>query len=150
MATRNEFKTAKEFNSFIEQNCPDLSKLYVKEVYNTGDGMFPEAPLFLYSGYSIIMAYLSKEGLSLKLYDKDFFIQHIRCGMFREEPDSDEIYYISFPKAKLIGSFVLEIETEENSEGILNGVVLNFENGQKLHLELSQKVPNTICSYITG
>ena len=89
MILKKEFCTAKDFRNFIEQNSTDFKELYVKEVYNLGDSQYPFSPLFIYSGYSVIMAYLSGGSLSLNIYDKDFFIQHIRGGIFREDADSD-------------------------------------------------------------
>ena len=149
MEAMNEFKTSRDFCDFLQKNFPDHGEIYVKEVYNTGDGQDSESPLFLYSGYSIIMAYLSEGGLSLKVYDKDFFIQHIRGGIFRESPDSDDFYYISFTKAKLINSFVQNIDTMEYENGGIACVVITFKDGRKLHIEHSPLVKGTMRSYIT-
>lgn len=148
MADKYEFRTAKDFCAFLEQNCSDYSKIYVKEVYNLGDGQYSHSPLFLYSGYSIIMAWLSKEGLSLKIYDKDFFIQNIRAGIFRESPDSEEIYRVSFPNAKLINSFVEEIDVKESEDGTVGKITLVFKNGIELNAEPSSSLSGTMNSYI--
>ena len=145
-----EFKTANDFREFLQKNCPNPGEIYVKEVYNTGENQYPESPLFIYSGYSIIMIYLSETGISLKTYDKDFFIQHIRGGFFREDPDSEEIYSISFPHAKLINSFVEEIDIDESEEKTLFRIDLAFKNGQHLCAEPSSSVPGTMTSYIYG
>ena len=150
MATKNEFKTAKEFKDFIKENCPDLGEIYVKEVYNLGERQYSESPLFLYSGYSVIMAHLSESGLSLKTFEKDFFIQHIRGGIFREEADSDEFYYFSFPKAKLINSFVKSIKVRESEDGTIDGLDIIFKNSQKLHVEHSDSNPGTMRSYLAN
>ena len=146
---KKEFKTAKELREFIEKNCSDPDKMYVKEVYNLGDTQPAESPLFIYSGYSIIMLYLSKNSLSLKVYDKDFFIRHIRGGIFREEPDSEEFYYVYFPDSKLIGSFIQNIDVEENEDGTIGKVELIFKDGRHLHIEHSDLIEETMNSYIT-
>ena len=149
MADKKEFKTAKEFCEFIKQNCPDIKQLYVKEVYNLGDSQYLENPLFLYSGYSIIMIYLSDNGISLKIYDKDFFIQHIRCGVFREDPDSAEYYHISFPNAKLINSFAKDFNVTEDEDQTVKSIELSFKNGKQLHIERSCSPYVNMHSYIS-
>lgn len=150
MADEKIFRTAKDLRAFIEKNCPDLSKIYVKEIYNPCENQYSDSPLFLYSGYSVIMAYLSEEGLSLKTYDKDFFIQHIRGGIFRENPDSEEFFYLNFPKARLINSYVENINIEENENGNISKIKLVFENGKNLYTGISSSVPGTMSSSITG
>jgi hypothetical protein len=147
MADEKIFRTAKDLRAFIEKNCPDLSKIYVKEIYNPCENQYSVSPLFLYSGYSVIMAYLSEEGLSLKTYDKDFFIQHIRGGIFCESPDSDEIYHISFPHAKLINSFVQKIDVQESEDKAVARIDLAFKNG--LHLCAEPSPSGKMNSYIT-
>jgi hypothetical protein len=145
---KKEFKTAKELREFIEKNCSDPDKMYVKEVYNLGDNQPYESPLFIYSGYSIIMLYFSDDVLSLNVYDKDFFIRNIRGGIFREEPDSGEFYYVYFPDSKLIGSFIQNIEVNENEDGTIGKVELAFKDGRHLHIEHSEYIEGTMNSYI--
>ena len=123
--------------------------MFVKEVYNLGDNQPYESPLFIYSGYSIIMLYLSDGVLSLNVYDKDFFIQHIRGGIFREEPDSEYFYYVYFPDSKLIGSFIQNIDVKENEDGTVDKVELIFKDGRHLHIEPSGLVNGTMNSYIS-
>ena len=149
MTIKKEFKTVKDLREFIAQNCSDPDKMFVKEVYNLGDTQPEESPLFIYSGYSIIMIYLSKGILSLNVYDKDFFIQHIRGGIFREEPDSEEFYYVYFPDSKLIGSFIQNIDVKENEEGTTDKIELVFKDGRHLHIEHSGSVSGTMNSYIS-
>ena len=149
MADKKDFKTAKDFRDFLQKNCPNPGEIYVKEVYNLGDVQYPYSPLFIYSGYSIIMVYLSKTDISLKVYDKDFFIQHIRAGIFREDPDSEEVYQISFTNARLINSFVQDIEVNEQEDGTVGKIDLIFKNGRHLHIEHSSTKPKTMCSYIS-
>ena len=146
---KKEFKTAKELSEFIEKNCSDTDKMYVKEVYNLGDNQPYESPLFIYSGYSIIMLYISDDVLSLNVYDKDFFIRRIRGGIFREEPDSEEFYYVYFPDSKLIGSFIQNIDVMENEDGTVDKVELIFKDGRHLHIEHSGSVNGTMNSYIS-
>ena len=134
---------------FIEKNCSDPDKMYVKEVYNLGDNQPYESPLFIYSGYSIIMLYFSDDVLSLNVYDKDFFIRNIRGGIFREEPDSEEFYYVYFPDSKLIGSFIQNINVEENGDGTIGKVELVFKDGRHLYIEHSDLVLGTMNSYIS-
>ena len=146
---KKEFKTAKELREFIEKNCSDPDKMYVKEVYNLGDNQPYESPLFIYSGYSIIMLYFSDDVLSLNVYDKDFFIRNIRGGIFREEPDSGEFYYVYFPDSKLIGSFIQNIDVKENEDGTVDKVELVFKDGRHLNIEHSGSVSGTMNSYIS-
>ena len=146
---KNEFKTAKELRGFIEKNCSDPDKMFVKELYNLGDTQPEESPLFIYSGYSIIMVCLSKEKLSLNVYDKDFFIRRVRGGIFREEPDSEEFYYVYFPDSKLIGSFIQNINVEEKDDGTIGKIELVFKDGRHLHIEHSDLVLGTMNSYIS-
>ena len=146
---KKEFKTAKELREFIEKNCSDPDKMYVKEVYNLGDNQPYESPLFLYSGYSIIMLYFSDDVLSLNVYDKDFFIRNIRGGIFREEPDSEEFYYVYFPDSKLIGSFIQNIDVKENEDGTTDKVELIFKDGRHLHIEHSEYIEETMNFYIS-
>lgn len=146
---KNEFKTAKELREFIEKNCSDQDKMFVKELYNLGDTQPEESPLFIYSGYSIIMVCLSKEKLSLNVYDKDFFIRRVRGGIFREEPDSEEFYYVYFPDSELIGSFVQNINVEEKDDGTIGKIELVFKDGRHLHIEHSDLVLGTMNSYIS-
>ena len=146
---KKEFKTAKELREFIEKNCSDPDKMYVKEVYNLGDNQPYESPLFIYSGYSIIMLYFSDDVLSLNVYDKDFFIRNIRGGIFREEPDSEEFYYVYFPDSKLIGSFIQNIDVKENEDGTTDKVELVFKDGRNLNIEHSGSVSGTMNSYIS-
>ena len=150
MATKNEFKTAKEFKDFIKENCPDLGEIYVKEVYNLGERQYSESPLFLYSGYSVIMAHLSESGLSLKTFEKDFFIQHIRAGIFRESADSDEMYNFCFTKSKLINSFLENFKITEGDDGAIEKIELIFKEGQHLYVEHSSEDSDATCSYITA
>ena len=149
MTIKKEFKTAKELREFIAQNCSDPEKMYVKEVYNLGNNQPYESPLFIYSGYSIIMLYLSDGVLSLNVYDKDFFIRNIRGGIFREEPDSEEFYYVYFPDSKLIGSFIQNIDVKENEDGTTDKVELIFKDGRHLHIEHSEYIEETMNSYIS-
>ena len=146
---KKEFKTAKELREFIEKNRTEFDKLYVKEIYNSGDAQPAESPLFLYSGYSIIMVYLLEGVLSLNIYDKDFFIRNIRGGIFREEPDSEEFYYVYFPDSKLIGSFIQNIDVKENEDGTVDKVELIFKDGRRLHIEHSEYIEETMNSYIS-
>ena len=143
------FKNAKDFRDFIDQKCPNLNEIYVKEIYNLGDNQYSDSPLFLYSGYSVIMAFLSEEGLNLNVYDKDFFIQHIRGGIFRESPDSENSYSFDFLKSKLINSFVQNLEIKENEDKTFDGIELIFKDGQHLHAEKSKIVSESMCSYLT-
>lgn len=147
--TKNEFKTAKELREFIGKNCSDPDKMFVKEVYNLGDNQPYESPLFIYSGYSIIMIYLSEGTLSLNVYDKDSFIRKIRGGIFREELDSEEFYYIYFPDSKLIGSFIQNIDVKENEDGTVDKVELIFKDGRHLNIEHSGLIDGTMNSYIS-
>lgn len=148
MIIKKIFENAKDFRDFIEQNRAGFEKLYVKEIYNSGDAQPEESPLFLYSGYSIIMAFLSEGALSLNIYDKDFFIRHIRGGIFREEPDSENFYYVYFPDSVLIGSAVDDIDITENEDGTIKNIDLDFKNGKRLHAESSSSVNGTMNSYI--
>ncbi len=148
MTIKKEFKTVKDLREFVTQNCSDPDKMFVKEVYNLGDTQPEESPLFIYSGYSIIMIYLSNGVLSLNIYDKDFFIQHIRGGIFRGEPDSEEFYYVYFPDSKLIGSFIQNIDVKENEDGTTDKVELIFKDGRHLHIERSDLIEGTMNSYI--
>ncbi len=148
MTAKTRFSTANELREFIKQNCSDPEKMYVKEIYNAGDAQPCESPLFIYSGYSIVMVYLSDSGLSLNVYDKDFFIRHIRGGIFREEPDSEEFYYIYFPDSKLINSFIRDINVEENEDGTIGKISLSFKNGQNLVIRHSDSISGTMCTYI--
>ena len=145
---KKEFKTAKELREFIEKNCSDPDKMYVKEVYNLGDNQPYESPLFIYSGYSIIMLYFSDDVLSLNVYDKDFFIRNIRGGIFREEPDSGEFYYVYFPDSVLINCAVDDIAITENEDGTIGKVELAFKDGRHLHIEHSEYIEGTMNSYI--
>ena len=149
MATKIKFNTAEELCDFIEKNCTDSDKMYVKEIYNVGDTQLSESPLFIYSGYSIIMVYLSEGTLFLNIYEKDFFIRNIRGGVFREEPDSENFYYVYFPDSKLIGSFIQNIDVKENEDGTVGKVELIFKDGRRLHIEHSGSVNGTMNSYIT-
>ena len=94
------------------------------------------------------MIYLSDGVLSLNVYDKDFFIQNIRGGIFREEPDSEEFYYVYFPDSKLIGSFIQNIDVKENEDGTTDKVELIFKDGRHLHIEHSGLIDGTMNSYI--
>ena len=145
---KKEFKTAKELREFIEKNCSDPDKMYVKEVYNLGDNQPYESPLFIYSGYSIIMLYFSDDVLSLNVYDKDFFIRNIRGGIFREEPDSGEFYYVYFQDSVLINCAVDDIAITENEDGTIGKVELAFKDGRHLHIEHSEYIEGTMNSYI--
>ena len=145
---KKEFKTAKELREFIEKNCSDPDKMYVKEVYNLGDTQPYESPLFIYSGYSIIMLYLSDGVLSLNVYDKDFFIRNIRGGIFREEPESGEFYYVYFPDSVLINCAVDDIAITENEDGTIKNIDLDFKDGRYLHIERSEYIEGTMNSYI--
>ncbi len=147
MIIKKEFGNASDFHEFIEQNRSEFDKLYVKEIYNSGDAQPFESPLFIYSGYSIIMVYLSEKTLSLNIYDKDFFIRNIRGGIFREEPDSEKFYYVYFPDSKLINCAVEDINITE--EGNINNIDLIFKNGRHLHIEHSVSVKGTMNSYIS-
>lgn len=148
MTIKNKFKNAKDFLDFIGNNQADFHQMYVKEIYNMGDAEYDDSPLFLYSGYSVIMAYLSDEGFRLNIYDKDFFIRNIRAGIFREAPDSEKSYCFNFLKSKLINSFVQDIHFQENDDGTICSIDLAFKNGQHLHIEHSAIVKGTMCSYI--
>ncbi len=148
MIIRKTFGNAKDFCDFIEQNRTEFDKLYVKEIYNSGDAQPAESPLFLYSGYSIIMVYLSEGVLSLNIYDKDFFIRHIRGGIFREEPDSEKFCYVYFPDSVLINSAVDGIDINENADGTIKNIDLDFKNGKRLHAESSSALNETMNSYI--
>ena len=147
--TKKEFLTAKEFRRFLEENSSAFDKLYVKEVYNLGDEQYCDSPLFLYSGYSLISLYLSKGTLSLKVYDKDYFIPRIRSGIFREEPDSDDFYYFDFTKSSLINSFAEEISIKETESESINNIELIFKNGLHLSVEESKSVSGTMFSKLT-
>ena len=149
MIIKKEFSNAQDFREFIKQNSSEFEKMYVKEIYNSGNAQPAESPLFLYSGYSIIMVYLSEKGISLKIYEKDFFIRHIRGGVFREEPDSEEFYYIYFPDSKLINSAVQDINVKENEDGTISKIELVFKNGQNLNVEHSDSIRGTMSSYIS-
>lgn len=149
MTVKKNFDTAEELRSFIEQNRSEFDKIYVKEIYNLGDTQPSESPLFIYSGYSIIMAYLSEGTLFLNIYDKDFFIRNIRGGVFREEPDSEKYSYVYFPGSKLINSPVQNIEIQETENGKIKSLDLEFKNGRKLHMEHSASVCGTMHSYIS-
>lgn len=150
MTVKKKFETAKELREFIEQNRPEFEKMYVKEIYNLGDTQPFESPLFIYSGYSIIMAYLSEENLSLNIYDKDFFIRSIRGGVFREEPDSEKFSYVYFPGSKLINSAVQDIEIKETENGGIESIDLAFKNGQHLSVKHSGSLKGTMCSFVYG
>lgn len=145
---KKEFKTAKELREFIEKNRTEFDKLYVKEIYNSGDAQPAESPLFLYSGYSIIMVYLLEGVLSLNIYDKDFFIRNIRGGIFREEPESGEFYYVYFPDSVLINCAVDDIAITENEDGTIKNIDLDFKDGRYLHIERSEYIEGTMNSYI--
>ncbi len=149
MATKIKFNTAEELCDFIEKNCTGSDKMYVKEIYNVGDTQPSESPLFIYSGYSIIMVYLSEGTLFLNIYEKDFFIRNIRGGVFREEPDSENFYYVYFPDSRLINSFVEDIKVHENENGTINNIDIMFKNGQHLHIGHSDLVSGTMNSYIS-
>lgn len=149
MALKKEFCTPKDLRDFIEQNGTDFKDLYVKEVYNLGDSQYPFSPLFLYSGYSVIMAYLSSGVLSINIYDKDFFIQHIRGGIFRESPDSDEAFRFSFTSSKLINDYVRNIDIPESENGTIDKIDLAFKGGKHLHIKHSAITESTMCSYIS-
>ena len=149
MVLKKELCTANDLRDFIAQNSADFKDLYVKEVYNLGDFQYPFSPLFIYSGYSVIMAYLSGGVLSLSIYDKDFFIQHIRGGMFREEPDSEEIYRFNFTSSKLINDYVKNIDIEEIDGGAIGRIELVFKGGKSLHAEHSELTRGTMYSYIS-
>ena len=146
---KKEFKTAKELREFIEKNCSDPDKMYVKEVYNLGDNQPYESPLFIYSGYSIIMLYFSDDVLYLNVYDKDFFIRNIRGGIFREEPDSEKFYYVYFPDSVLINCAVDDIAITENEDGTIGKVELAFKDGRHLNIEHSGLIDGTMNSYIS-
>ncbi len=148
MIIKKTFGSAADFRNFIEQNRAEFDKLYVKEIYNSGDAQPEESPLFLYSGYSIIMAFLSEGALSLNIYDKDFFIRHIRGGIFREEPDSEKFYYVYFPDSVLINCAADDIGITENNDGTIKNIDLDFKNGKRLHAESSSSVNGTMNSYI--
>ena len=94
------------------------------------------------------MLYFSDDVLSLNVYDKDFFIRNIRGGIFREESDSGEFYYVYFPDSKLIGSFIQYIEVNENEDGTVGKVELAFKDGRHLHIEHSEYIEGTMNSYI--
>ncbi|MBE6899745.1 MAG: hypothetical protein E7479_03655 [Ruminococcaceae bacterium] len=148
MIIKKKFGSAKDFREFIEQNRSEFDKLYVKEIYNSGDAQPAESPLFLYSGYSVIMAFLSEGALSLNIYDKDFFIRHIRGRIFREEPDSEKFYYVYFSDSALINCAVDDIDISENEGGTIKNIDLDFKNGKRLHAEASYSVNGTMNSYI--
>ena len=149
MILKKEFCTAKDFRNFIEQNSTDFKELYVKEVYNLGDSQYPFSPLFIYSGYSVIMAYLSGGSLSLNIYDKDFFIQHIRGGIFREDADSEEAFRFSFTSSKLINDYVQSIDVSEKADGTIDKIDLVFKGEKHLYAEHSALNEGTMCSYIS-
>ena len=150
MADKKDFKTANELRAFLAEKLSVPREIYVKEVYNLGSSQYCDSPLFIYSGYSVIMAYLTEDGLSLTSYDKDFFIQHIRGGIFREDPDAEDFYYFSFPNAKLINSFVQNFNVLEREDGSIYGIDISFENKLCLHLEPSSLVSGTMSSRIIG
>jgi hypothetical protein len=85
----------------------------------------------------------------LNVYDKDFFIRNVRGGIFREEPDSEEFYYVYFPDSKLIGSFIQNIDVKENEDGTVDKVELIFKDGHHLHIEHSEYIEETMNSYIS-
>ena len=149
MAVKETFNTAKDFRNFLKQNNADFKDLYVKEVYNIGGTEYPESPLFIYSGYSVIMVYLSGGVLSLNIFEKDFFIRHIRAGIFREDPDSEEFYYFSFTNSRLINDYVQNIEVKENADETIDKIDLIFKSGQRLHIKQSELIEGTMCSYIS-
>lgn len=146
MTIKKDFHTAKDFREFIKENFSD--RTYVKEVYNLGNNQYRESPLFLYSGYSVIAAHLEKGVLSLRIYEKDFFIRHIRAGIFREEPESNEIFYFDFTKSKLINSFINDITFSENEDGTIEKIELSFKNEKRLLAECSAEAEGTMCSQI--
>lgn len=148
MKVKKKFDKAEELRSFIEQNRSEFDKIYVKEIYNLGDTQPSESPLFIYSGYSIIMAYLSEGTLFLNIYDKDFFIRSIRGGVFREEPDSEKYSYVYFPGSKLINSPVQNIEIQETENGRIKSLDLAFINGQHLSVNHSDSLKGTMNSFI--
>ncbi|MBQ5323529.1 MAG: hypothetical protein J6J07_08840 [Oscillospiraceae bacterium] len=150
MTVKKKFDKAEELRSFIEQNRSEFDKIYVKEIYNLGDTPPSGSPLFIYSGYSIIMAYLSEGTLFLNIYDKDFFIRNIRGGVFREEPDSEEFYYVYFPGSKLINSFVQDIEIKETENGGIESVDLDFKDGQHLSVNHSDSLKGTMNAFVYG
>lgn len=149
MAVKKIFNTAKAFRDFIEQNSTDFKDLYIKEIYNIGNAEYRESPLFLYSGYSVIMIFLSNGVLSMNIYDKDFFIQHIRAGIFREYPDSEELYHFSFTNSRLINDYVQSINIVENSGGTIDKTELVFKNGKNLYIIQSELVEEAMCSYVS-
>ncbi|MBR2041485.1 MAG: hypothetical protein IJ945_03850 [Oscillospiraceae bacterium] len=149
MAVKEIFNTSKNFRTFLDKNSADFKDLFVKEVYNIGSAECPESPIFLYSGYSVIMAYLSNVVLSLNIYEKDFFIRNIRGGIFSESPDSEEFYHFSFIKSKLINDYVQSIDIKENDDGTINEIDLLFKNGQCIHVKQSEFVEGTTCSYVS-
>lgn len=146
---KKEFSTAKDFREFIRQNRSDFNDLYVKEIYNTGDAQYYESPLFLYSGYSVIMLYLFDGRVELNVYDKDFFIQHIRGDIFRETPEGEEFYYMYFPNSKIVNDHAKNINILEDSNGKIHKIDLTFKSGQHLHVEHSNLVYGTMCSYLS-
>ena len=149
MTIRKEFHNAEEFRRFLEENFSGADKLYVKEIYNSGEDKYCESPLFIYSGYSIIMAYLSEGVLSVNIYEKDLFIRSIRGGIFRGEPDSREFYYVNFTSSELINSFAEEINIKERDDGKIDSLELIFKNGQHLHIENSSSKAGTMCSFLS-
>ncbi len=149
MIIKKEFHKAEEFRRFLEENSSAFDKLYVKEIYNSGEAQHCDAPLFIYSGYSIIMAYLSDGVLSMNIYEKDFFVRNIRCGIFREEPHSEEFYYFNFTSSRLINSFSEEINIKERADGSIDNIEISFKNGQNLRIGNSQKLPGTMCSLLS-
>lgn len=148
MTVKKEFFMAKNFRDFIEQHRSDSEELYIKEIYNLGDAEYPYSPLFLYSGYSVLMAHLSEGELILNIYEKDFFIRHIHGGKFREDPDSEE-YLFDFTSAKLINDYVLSIDVWEDRDGAIDKIELEFKGGKFLYLENSDYIRGNMCSYIS-
>lgn len=149
MTVKKEFFMAKDFRDFIERNRSDSDDLYIKEIYNTGDAEYPESPLFLYSGYSVIMAHLSDGELTLNIYDKDFFVQHIRSGKFSENPDSECSFNFNFMSAKLINDYVRSIDVWEDGDGAIDKIELEFSCGKILMIENSDFSDGAMCSYIS-
>ena len=86
----------------------------------------------------------------LNIYDKDFFIRNIRGGVFREEPDSEEFYYVYFPGSKLINSFVQDIEIKETENGGIESVDLDFKDGQHLSVNHSDSLKGTMNAFVYG
>lgn len=149
MTVKKKFFMAKNFREFIEQHRPDSDDLYIKEIYNMGEEKNPDSPIFLYSGYSVIMAHLSDGELTLNIYEKDFFIQHIRGGKFFEEPDSEEFLNINFTGAKLINDYVRSIEVWETGDGAIDKIELEFRSGKLLIIENSDYRQDAMCSYLS-